>query len=473
MSQLTSVLSADLIVAVATAPGMGGVGMVRLSGPNALEVGQQITNQPLPYRQAVLTRFTDPATGELLDQGLALSFAHGQSFTGEEVVELHAHGSPVVLAQIVEACCFLGARIARPGEFSERAFSNQKMDLAQAEAIADLIASGSKAAAKAAARSLSGEFSRRIFQLSEDLEVLRVFVEAVIDFPEEEVEHLERGQIRSKINAISTALEQLLSDAKQGQLVNNGATIALVGPPNAGKSSLLNVLSGEEQAIVTDIPGTTRDALKVDLVLDGVPIKVIDTAGLRMSEDPVEKIGMERTRREASKADVLLVVLDVGAQANSKPANGLSEWIESQLDTLDLGVDWRQEAESLIVVLNKMDLAIISESQVREHQSRFNHLVAASVKYDQGISQIQSQILKVLGRTQEEIPFTARARHVESLQRSSTQLQQASINLESGVGAELVAEELKAAHISLGEIVGETTADALLGRIFSEFCIGK
>ncbi|MEM7101009.1 MAG: tRNA uridine-5-carboxymethylaminomethyl(34) synthesis GTPase MnmE [Pseudomonadota bacterium] len=311
MSQLTSALSADLIVAVATAPGMGGVGMVRLSGPDAVSVGEQITKRTLPFRQAVRADFIDPATKELLDQGLAIAFAHGQSFTGEEVVELHAHGSPVVLKQLVEACCFLGARIARPGEFSERAFSNQKLDLAQAEAIADLIASGSKAAARAAARSLTGEFSRRVFSLSEELEVLRVFVEAVIDFPEEEVEHLEQGQIRKKIDGLLEGLNTLLADARQGQLVNTGATVALIGPPNAGKSSLLNSLSGEDRAIVTAVPGTTRDALKVDLILDGIPIKIVDTAGLRISEDPVEIIGMERSRAEASTADILLVVLDV------------------------------------------------------------------------------------------------------------------------------------------------------------------
>ena len=465
-------LSNDLIAAIATPTGMGGVGILRLSGPQAYATAQQLIGTTLQPRTAKHCDFCDPENGELIDQGLALWFAEGASFTGEEVVELHAHGSPVVMQQLLSAVCVAGARIARPGEFSERAYLNGKLDLAQAEAIADLIASGSEAAARAAARSLRGEFSRLVNEQAERLEMLRVFVEAVIDFPDEEVEHLEQGQVADAIAQLIAAIQTLLNQAEQGHLINKGATVALIGPPNAGKSSLLNALSGEDSAIVTEVPGTTRDVLKVDLVLDGVPLRLADTAGLRQTEDVVEQIGVARAREQLEIADVVLLVLDV---SGLRPDQVLGDqWLADQVSALGLSDQWQDLRAQTVLVLNKVDLIEgSSERRISTSQEINVAAVETAVKFGWGIGDVTQTLLHKLGKQAEPAGFTARARHIVELQESLADLQLALSNLEQGVSAELIAEELRNAHLHMGEIVGTTTPDELLGRIFSEFCIGK
>ena len=344
-------LHSDLIAAVASPPGQGGVGIIRLSGPGARQIAIQVCGiEPKP-RYAHFARYRDPDTHELIDEGLLLWFEQAASFTGEEVIELQCHGSPVVLQRLLDTLCSLGARLARPGEFSERAFLNGRMDLAQAEAVADLIASTSVAAARAAVRSLRGEFSRRVHDIAEGLSKLRVFVEACIDFPDEDVEFLHNAQIAEQLKAIEQALHALRASSDQGRLLRDGISIALVGAPNAGKSSLLNTLSGEDAAIVTDIPGTTRDLLKVDLVIGGLPVRLVDTAGLRDSADAVEQIGVARARQQAREADLVLVVVDVtelaeGAGRADSASGLLRELLDSEAP----------DDQRSILVLNKTDL---------------------------------------------------------------------------------------------------------------------
>ena len=503
-------LDRDLIVAVATAPGQGGIGIVRLSGKGAANLAKDICSQPLQPRQAVFCQFSVPPQHvekdplgraeqssasylednlDLIDEGIVLWYPDGQSFTGEEVVEFQSHGSPVVLQRLVSTCCDHGARLARPGEFSERAYLNGKIDLAQAEAIADLISSSSVAAAKAAVRSLRGDFSRAIYQMSEQLERLRIFVEACIDFPEEDVEQMQNAKILENVIEIQNQLREILGKSQQGVLMNEGATIALVGPPNAGKSSLLNTLVGEEAAIVTDIPGTTRDLLKVDLVLDGVPINIVDSAGIRPSTDIVETLGIERAVKQAHTADLILLMLDV-EHLDIDSINELRKSIQDETDPHDLNI---------LVVVNKMDLLeedIEDPAQVKitpkdadiqpnihKYASAFENLRDhwlvdypynyISAKFGNGVDQLRREILQILGRNQNEVPYTARARHIEALLNALQYLETAQITLQAGVSSELVAEELRLAHLTLGEIVGITTPDDLLGRIFSEFCIGK
>ena len=458
----------ELIAAIATPPGMGGVGMLRLSGPGAQQVAAKIVGVDLTPRQVRHCDFVNPFDGELIDQGLALWFVHGQSFTGEEVIELHTHGSPVVLQQLLQVVCELGARVARPGEFSERAFLNGKLDLAQAEAIADLIASGSAAAARAAARSLKGEFSKQVFALAEQLEMLRVFVEAVIDFPEEEVEHLQQAQVEQSITDLQQSLQALIDQAQQGRLINDGVTVALVGPPNAGKSSLLNALSGEDAAIVTDIPGTTRDVLKVDLVLDGVPVRLADTAGLRSSEDVVEQLGIQRAHEQLAQADLVVLVLDVSQAPDTLDWAG---WILQQVSQLGLSDQIVATEQQVMLVLNKTDV-LPQLPELAETDAPYP-VIPAAIKFEQGVAEIRQALLNCLGKQADEAPFTARARHLVALGLAQADLQQALENLRQGEPAELIAEELRSAHLHMGEIVGITTPDDLLGRIFSEFCIGK
>lgn len=449
----------DLIAAVATPPGQGGIGVIRLSGNGAADVARSICNQTLAPRHATYCKFSDGA--EVIDEGIAILFAKSASFTGEEVVELQGHGGPVVLQRLLDLVCHHGARLARPGEFSERAFLNGKLDLAQAEAIADLISSSSVAAARAAVRSLQGAFSSEVHGVAEHLAKLRVLVEACIDFPDEDVEFLQTGQVVARLQQGIDRLQQLRRDSVQGQLLNEGASVALLGAPNAGKSSLLNVLSGEEAAIVTDIPGTTRDLLKVDLLLDGLPLRLVDTAGLRESADQVEQMGVARAKAQAQQADLLLIVVDAAAMEGS----GLDVYVADLLK----GISVDLEQLPTIIVLNKIDLLSEPETAVT---SRFS-VVPVSALQGTGLPNLRAAIKNSLGFNQSESGFIARARHVAALDLALTHLDDAKQLIDLGEATEIAAEEMRFAHNALGEIVGTVTPDDLLGRIFSEFCIGK
>ena len=436
----------DTIAAVATPPGQGGVGIVRISGPLALKIGESIVGEPLPPRQALHANFIHE--GELLDDGVGLYFAAPNSYTGEDSVELQGHGGPVVMQMLLNAVLAEGARLARPGEFSERAFLNGQIDLAQAEAVADLIASASTQAARGAVRSLSGEFSLLINELDADILKLRVHVEAAIDFPDEEVELLAQVRVGEQIEALIGAVQALTQQGQQGALLTQGISIAIIGAPNAGKSSLLNRLSGEEAAIVTDIPGTTRDLLKVDLVLDGLPVRLVDTAGLRDSTDPVEVEGVRRARLAAETADLILEVHDLAvAQANTEPSS----------------------PERTLRVENKIDLVDAPPGVVEDSPST----VRVSCLTGDGIEALKRAIKHRVGFTGEGSTFSARQRHIEALNAALSALENAAQRLEGNAAAEVIAEELRLAHLALGEITGETTPDDLLGSIFATFCIGK
>ena len=443
-------LETDTIVAVATPPGQGGIGVVRLSGHAAQAISLAVTRKVLQPRVAHRIKVFDGDV--VVDDGLGLFFPGPRSFTGEDVVELQVHGSPVVLQKVIDLCCERSARLARPGEFSERAFLNDKIDLAQAEAIADLIASTSQSAARAAIRALSGEFSRNVHDMAERIARMRILVEATIDFPEEEEDFLARYSIPGQLEALRRDLDDLIRKSGQGRRINEGISIALIGAPNAGKSSLLNRLSGEDTAIVTDIPGTTRDLLKVDLVLDDLPVRVVDTAGLRESSDPVEREGVARAQAQARRADVLVCLID----------GTCADW-SAELERLlgMVGLD----AESGVLILptvNKSDLVTAQEIDTL--------FLPVSAKTGAGIQDWIKAVRAGVGLTSEITEFTARRRHVEALQLAALHLGRAHEQL---TRLELLAEDLRTAHDALGEIVGKTTPDDLLGRIFSEFCIGK
>lgn len=437
---------ADTIAAVATPPGQGGVGILRISGSLAQRIGETLLNCSLPPRTALHRRFLHD--GEMLDQGLALSFPAPKSFTGEDVVELHGHGGPVVMQRLLDAALALGARLARPGEFSERAFRNGKIDLAQAEAVADLIASASVAAAKGAVRSLSGAFSDRVRALDEDILKLRIYVEASIDFPDEEVEFLSEAAAGQRIAGLVEAVQALSASGRQGVLLSQGVNIAIIGPPNAGKSSLLNRLAGEDAAIVTDIPGTTRDLLKVDLVLDGLPVRLVDTAGLRVGGDPVEKEGMRRARAEADRADLILELRDLSTGQAANCTFG---------------------RERTLVVGNKVDLTSITPG-CSPDDARAVH---TSCLTGAGIRELKALIKQQVGFTGESAAFSARNRHLAALGGAAAALRNAAQLVQARASGEVVAEELRLAHLALGEITGEVSSDDLLGSIFATFCIGK
>tara|TARA_B100001063_G_scaffold229225_1_gene241263 strand:+ start:1192 stop:2559 length:1368 start_codon:yes stop_codon:yes gene_type:complete len=455
---MSQAVDQDLICAIATPLGQGGIGVVRLSGAGAKQVAETICARKLVARSAVYCQFFHES--EHLDDGIALWFPEPHSFTGEEVVELQGHGGPVVQQRIINALCSLGVRLARPGEFSERAFHNGKLDLAQAEGIADLIASTSEAAARAALNTLRGDFSNKVNALIEELTMLRVQVEAAIDFPDEEIEILEQAGVVNALNGLAKTLTNIIASANQGRLLSNGVQVALIGAPNVGKSSLLNALAEEDAAIVTDIPGTTRDLLKVDLLVNDLPIRLIDTAGLRESSDTVEQQGVARARAQIAKADIVLMVVAAPELSVSAVFQQLA----------DLETEAQEEPFSLaraLVVVNKADLA-----PPPDLPEQINH-VKVSALTGAGIDQLKTKLHEFVGFTDESTEFSARARHVDALKAAVDQVAAAQLALHDGLAAELVAEELALAQHHLGSITGDISADELLGRIFSEFCIGK
>jgi len=442
---------ADTIVAVATAPGKGGIGVVRISGSIAALIAKRLLSKVPSPRIATLCEFRN-TNDEVIDKGVALYFPAPNSFTGEDVLELQGHGGPVVMDCLLTAVVQAGARLARPGEFSERSFLNGKMDLAQAEAVADLIDASTKQAAMSAMRSLQGQFSEKITALAKALMHLRLYVEAAIDFPEEEIDFLADGHVLSKIEETLVQLGELQQQAKQGQLLKEGMTVVIIGRPNAGKSSLLNCLTGQESAIVTAIPGTTRDLVKETIQIEGMPLHIIDTAGIRHEAEEVEQEGIRRALLQQELADRILLVID----ANKTP---LMTQVEE--DVL------KQFPEKTTVIVNKIDLAQIQPGE-REKK------IYLSAKTEQGISDLKNHLKHCMGyQAQESGTFTARRRHLTALRVTRDCCEKAKEQLISYKAGELVAQELKMAQDALGEIVGRVTTDDLLGEIFANFCIGK
>jgi tRNA modification GTPase len=445
----------DTIAAVATAPGRGGIGVIRVSGPAVPAIAEQMLGDLPEPRRAVLRVFKD-ARGEMLDGGLAIYFPAPGSFTGEDVLELHGHGGPVVLDLLLARCIELGARFAEPGEFSRRAFLNDKLDLAQAEAIADLIDSGSTEAARAALRSLQGEFSMAVRSLTDAVTETRMHVEAAIDFPEEEVDFLGDAVLRFRIEAARELCTQITAKAKQGALLREGMTVVIAGRPNAGKSSLLNRLAGYDAAIVTDIPGTTRDVLRERIHIDGMPLHVSDTAGLREQADIVEAEGIRRAKQEMHRADRILYVIDATRLADD-------ETIERE--TRDLPND-----VPVTVILNKIDLA---NARSRYEQSQPARVYLSATTGD-GIDLLREHLKECMGfQGADAGTISARRRHLDALDRADAHLREAERALVESKAGEIMAEELRRAQQCLAEITGEFTSDDLLGKIFSSFCIGK
>lgn len=443
---------ADTIAAVATAPGRAGIGVVRVSGPAVRAIVAGILACMPKPRAATLCDFRD-ASGGTLDRGLALFFPAPHSYTGEDVLELHGHGGPAVLRLVLRRCLDLGARPAQPGEFTRRAFLNDKLDLAQAESVADLIDASSEAAARGAMRSLAGEFSTRIGQLVGALIELRALVEATLDFPDEEIDFLERADAFKRLERLRAELADVQRAAEQGRILREGARCVLIGQPNVGKSSLLNRLAGDEVAIVTEIPGTTRDPLRHELVVDGVPVHVIDTAGLRESHEPVEKIGIERAWREIGMADVALLVVDV--------TQGMADADRAILAKLP-------DKVKNIFIFNKIDISGEAPS-ARELEGRVE--IRVSARSGAGLDLLRVHILQAVGwRPAEEAQFVARERHLRALRQADEALVRAAGQAKA---IELFAEELRLAQQALGEITGQISADDLLSEIFSRFCIGK
>ncbi len=450
-----SSLNTDTIAAIATAPGRGGVGIVRVSGPRVKEIAQQVLGCCPPARLARYLSFKD-THGQTLDQGIALYFQSPYSFTGEDVIEFQGHGGPVVLDMLLSSIIKLGARLAQPGEFSQQAFLNDKLDLAQAEAIADLIDSSSVMAARSALRSMQGEFSSHIQSLVEALIHLRIYVEAAIDFPEEEIDFLSDSKITDQLSNILEQLQIILGQAEQGCLMREGMNVVIAGQPNAGKSSLLNKLAQRELAIVTDIAGTTRDTLRQEISIDGLPIHMIDTAGLRQSDDKVEKIGIERAWQEIEQADRILLLID--------DANDVTNADKEILDRLPSSVP-------VTVVRNKVDL---SQTPSYQKQTDLGLEIAISAKTGEGIGLLKQHLKESVGfQTAGEGSFMARRRHVDALQRALEFVLHGQEQLKRYQAGELLAEDLRQAQENLNEITGEFSSDDLLGEIFGSFCIGK
>lgn len=440
----------DTIAAIATPAGRGGIGVVRISGPHTRAIAGVLLGKIPAPRTAKLAKFRD-ATGATIDTGLSLFFPAPQSYTGEDVLELHGHGGAVVMDLLLARVLELGARAARAGEFTERAFLNDKLDLAQAEAVADLIDAGSRAAARAAQRSLEGEFSRRVSALVETLIGLRMYVEAALDFPEEEVDFLADGKLLARTLDLQNQLDELAAQAQQGSLLREGITVVIAGQPNVGKSSLLNALAGRDTAIVTDIPGTTRDVLRELISLDGLPLHVIDTAGLRPSADPVEQEGMRRARAEMARAERVLLLVDDRA-GETEADREIRASLPGNL--------------AVTLLLNKCDLS-------GRPAERIGDSLRLSAKTGAGLDLLRIYLKECIGYAPPEGVFLARRRHLDALQRARIALGRAREQLEVHRAGELFAEELRTAQQALSEITGEFTPDDLLGRIFSSFCIGK
>lgn len=448
----------DTIAAIATATGRGGVGIIRLSGPKARAIGEQITAQPLKSRHAHYLPFLN-TQGEALDQGIALFFPGPHSFTGEDVVELQGHGGPVILDWLLRSACERGARLARPGEFSERAFLNDKLDLAQAEAIADLIDASSEQAARSALHSLQGAFSHKVNELVEALIALRIYVEAAIDFPEEEIDFLSDGKVANDLAGIRDRLDAVFAQARQGTLLRDGMNVVIAGKPNAGKSSLLNALSGRDSAIVTHIEGTTRDVLREHIHIDGMPLHIIDTAGLRDTPDEVEKIGVERAWQEIHRADRILLLVDSQSTDVTDPAALWPEFVQQLPDP-----------DKLTLIRNKIDLT--GEPPGVRHEAPV--CLAISAASGAGVDALKQHLKTVMGfEDAGESTFTARRRHLDALERARAALDNGWEQLQLHAAGELLAEDLRQAQECLSEITGQFTPDDLLGRIFSSFCIGK
>lgn len=442
----------DTIAAQATAPGQGGIGIIRIAGPAAKAIGEKITGKKnLKSRQAIFSCFYDQDS-KILDEGLILYFPAPHSFTGDDVVECQLHGSPVIIDLLLQSIVLLGARLARPGEFSERAFLNGKIDLAQAEAIADLIEAGTATAARLAGKSLRGQFSQYIQELLEKLIYLRMYVEASIDFPEEEIDFLQDAIVHQTLADIENLFIDVQKKAVQGSLIREGMTLVIAGQPNAGKSSLLNALAGDQAAIVTDIPGTTRDILKEKIQLDGMPVHVIDTAGIRQSQDVVEQEGIRRAKQQIDQADHILWIYDA---VNDPDHKGFAR---AHLP----------EHVPVTFIRNKIDLTSQKCGVTQDNE------IAVSAKQHQGIDELKQHLKNSVGyKGESQDGFLARRRHLDALQRAQKHIKKARQVLEQLQAGELLAEELRLTQNILGEITGEFTTEDLLGRIFSSFCIGK
>jgi tRNA modification GTPase len=450
--------AADTIAALATPPGRGGVGIIRVSGPACATLAERVLGQCPAPRQVHYGPFRGESS--VIDEGIALYFQAPHSFTGEDVLELQGHGGPVIMDLLLERCMQLGARLARPGEFSERAFLNDKLDLAQAEAIADLIEASSRTAAENALRSLQGEFSQRVEALVEKLIALRSYVEAAIDFPEEEVDFLTEGRVAERLGDIAADLAAVRAAAGQGALMREGMSVVIAGRPNAGKSSLLNALTEQETAIVTEIEGTTRDVLREHIHIDGMPLHVIDTAGLRDTPDAVERIGVARAWHEIEQADRVLLLVDATTTDAIDPMAIWPEFIERLADP-----------SRLTLVRNKVDT---SRETPGITLSTPTPVIRLSAKTGAGVDNLKAHLKQVMGyAATPEGRFSARRRHLDALDRAAEALANGTAQL-AGYGAgELLAEDLRDAQQALGEITGEFSADDLLGEIFGSFCIGK
>ncbi len=441
----------DTIAAIATPPGRGGVGIIRVSGPLVNTISEKILGKIPQPRFADYLSFLDQ-NNETIDSGLAIYFVGPNSFTGEDVLELQGHGGPVVMDLLLQQVLDLGARVAKPGEFSERAFLNDKVDLAQAEAIADLIEAGSEQAAKSAVKSLQGEFSHWINESVEALTHLRMYVEAAIDFPEEEIDFLSDGHVTSSLINILEEMDKIFASAQQGVILRDGMRVVLIGQPNTGKSSLLNALAGRDSAIVTHVAGTTRDVLREEINIDGMPLHVIDTAGLRKSDDVVEQEGIKRTWIEIEQADRVLLLVD--------DKTGITDEDEKIRQKLPASL-------AVTIVRNKIDLTKTPTS-IKDSE------IALSAKSGEGVELLRDHLKKIMGYTGlTEGVFLARRRHLDALIRAKEFVLNGQIQLKEAKAGELLAEDLRQAQLALGEITGFVSSDELLGRIFSSFCIGK